>query len=68
MSHRRMRSDETSWSKRLWIICDRGRIARALQAIASLLYDAISGQRSASLKRACDSVLRDTRGPKLGTD
>jgi len=40
----------------------------AFQAIASLLYEAISGQRSASLKRACDSVLRDTRGPKLGTD
>ena len=40
----------------------------AFQAIASLLYEAISGQRSASLKRACDSVLRDTRDPKLGTD
>jgi hypothetical protein len=30
----------------------------AFRAIASLLYEAISGQRDADLKRACDSVLR----------
>ncbi|WP_338821629.1 hypothetical protein WDM22_26410 [Bradyrhizobium septentrionale] len=34
----------------------------AFRAIASLLYEAISGQRDVDLKRACDSVLRDMRG------
>jgi hypothetical protein len=38
------------------------------RAIASLYYEAISGQRDADLKRACDSELRDNRGRELGTD
>ena len=36
----------------------------AFRAIASLLYEAVSGQQGADLKRACDSVLREIRGPK----
>jgi hypothetical protein len=36
----------------------------AFRAIAGLLYEAISGQQNADLKRACDSVLRDIRDPK----
>lgn len=37
----------------------------AFRTIAGLLYEAISGQHDADLKRACDSVLRNTRGPEL---
>ena len=33
----------------------------AFRAIASLLYEAVSGQQGADLKRACDSVLREIR-------
>ena len=40
----------------------------AFRAIASLLYEAISGQRDVDLKRACDSKLRDILGLELGTD
>jgi hypothetical protein len=40
----------------------------AFRAIAGLFYEAISGQRDADLKRACDSELRAIRGPELGTD
>jgi hypothetical protein len=36
--------------------------------ITSLLYEAVSGQKNAALKRACDSVLRNIRGRELGTD
>jgi hypothetical protein len=32
------------------------------RAITSLLYEAVSGQRDADLKRACDSVLCKIRG------
>jgi hypothetical protein len=35
----------------------------AFRAIASLFYEAISGQRDADLKRACDSTLRKIRSP-----
>ncbi len=38
------------------------------RVITSLLYEACSGQRDADLKRACDTVLRDNRGPEPGTD
>jgi hypothetical protein len=38
------------------------------RAIASLLYEAASGQRNVDLKRACDSQLREIRGSKLGTN
>jgi hypothetical protein len=31
------------------------------RAIAGLLYEAISGQQDADLKRACDTVLRENR-------
>jgi AAA ATPase domain len=40
----------------------------AFRAIASLLYEAISRQQDADLKRACDSVLRDIRNRELGSD
>ena len=40
----------------------------AFRAIASLLYESISGQRDADLKRACDSMLRTFKGRELGTD
>lgn len=40
----------------------------AFRTIAGLLYEAISGQHDADLKRACDSVLRDVRGPESGTE
>jgi hypothetical protein len=40
----------------------------AFRTIASLLYEAISGQSDADLKRACDSELRDIRGRELGTE
>ena len=40
----------------------------AFWTITSLLYEAVSGQRNAALKRACDSVLRKIRGRELGTD
>jgi len=41
----------------------------AFRAIASLLYEAASGQHDADLKRACDFVLRTNRGPnKLSFD
>jgi hypothetical protein len=33
----------------------------AFRAIASLLYEAVSGKKDAELKRACDSVLREIR-------
>jgi hypothetical protein len=32
------------------------------RAIASLLYEAITGEADLDLKRACDSVLRDASG------
>jgi hypothetical protein len=38
----------------------------AFRAIASLLYEAISGKRDADLKRACDAELRDTRTGRTG--
>jgi hypothetical protein len=40
----------------------------AFRAIASLLYETISGHRDADLKRACDSILRDIRGRNQGTN
>jgi len=40
----------------------------AFCTITSLLYEAVSGQKNAALKRACDSVLRRRRGLELGTD
>jgi hypothetical protein len=40
----------------------------AFRAIAGLLYEAASGRQEADLKRACDSVLRESRASKLGTD
>ncbi len=40
----------------------------AFRTITSLLYEAISGQSDADLKRACDSELRYIRGRELGTD
>jgi len=40
----------------------------AFWTITSLLYEAVSGQKDAALKRACDSVLRNIRGRELGTD
>jgi hypothetical protein len=40
----------------------------AFRAIAGLYYEAVSGQRDADLKRACDSELRTVRGPELSTD
>ena len=40
----------------------------AFWTITSLLYEAVSGQENAALKRACDSVLRNIRGRELGTD
>jgi hypothetical protein len=36
----------------------------AFRAIASLLYEAVSGKRDADLKRACDAELRDVRARK----
>jgi hypothetical protein len=40
----------------------------AFWTITSLLYENVSGQKNAALKRACDSVLRNIRGRELGTD
>jgi hypothetical protein len=40
----------------------------AFWTITSLLYEAVSGQKNAALKRACDSVLRDIRRRELGTE
>jgi hypothetical protein len=40
----------------------------AFWTIASLLYEAVSGQKNVTLKRACDSALRDIRSRGLGTD
>jgi hypothetical protein len=40
----------------------------AFWTITSLLYEAVSGQKNAALKRACDSALRDIRRRELGTD
>ena len=40
----------------------------AFWTITSLLYEAVSGQKNAALKRACDSVLRNIRSRELGTD
>ena len=37
------------------------------RTIASLLYEAISGPPDTDLKRSCDSVLRNIRGPQTGT-
>jgi hypothetical protein len=37
------------------------------RTIASLLYEAISGLPDTDLKRSCDSVLRNIRGPQTGT-
>lgn len=34
----------------------------AFRAIASLLYEAVSGKRGVDLKRACDDELRESRG------
>jgi hypothetical protein len=40
----------------------------AFWTITSLLYEAVSGQKNAALKRACDTALRDIRRCELGTD
>jgi hypothetical protein len=40
----------------------------AFWIITSLLYEAVSGQKNAALKRTCDSVLRDIRRRELGTE
>jgi hypothetical protein len=37
------------------------------RTIASLLYEAISGLPDTDVKRSCDSVLRNIRGPQTGT-
>jgi hypothetical protein len=40
-----------------------GTIDAPFRAVASLLYEAASGRRDVDLKRACDSQLRENRGP-----
>ena len=40
---------------------------KAFRAIASLLYEGVSGIRNADLKRACASALHDNRSRELGT-
>jgi hypothetical protein len=40
----------------------------AFWTITSLLYEAVSGQKSVALKRACDTVLRRIRRREPGTD
>jgi hypothetical protein len=40
----------------------------AFWTIASLLYEAVSGQKNVALKRACDTVLRRIRRGEVGTD
>ena len=41
---------------------------KAFRAITTLLYEAVSGERDADLKRACDAAIRNGRDPYLKTE
>jgi hypothetical protein len=61
------------WAQGIMAALSRKKITgtkdNAFRAIASLLYEAISGKRDIDLKRACDYMLRSSRDPVLtGTE
>jgi hypothetical protein len=61
------------WAQGIMAALSRKKITgtkdNAFRAIASLLYEAISGKRDIDLKRACDYMLRSFRDPDLtGTE